>query len=225
MKIFKIHIISPICGLIIFSCTREDVKDVSPNTVYQQYEVFYNKNTNKTQVLAVFRFNNALGTNLKLSSPSDIKFNNDTLVYDALLAMYKREYNGSVTGVFTFTDADKKVYSNSLSEIYQVDYPTMDTVNSTQNYTFNWVGSPISGEEVVSISVDGTTQFNFEYFEQREGGKTNIVFLQERLALLGKGSAVANMERLWGKNISESTKAGGRITSRFKAMDKLFYIK
>jgi len=68
--------------VIVSSCAKEIASDVNQDTIYTDYEVFYNQNTDKTWVVAKFRFGGPTGTLLELDSTSYVTFNGDTLAYN-----------------------------------------------------------------------------------------------------------------------------------------------
>src|SRR5262245_21459177 len=97
----KTKLLKPIALLTILStfmslssCKKEDSDDVNQDKIYAEYELFYDKNTDKTYASAVFKFSNALGTNLQLTSPSEVKFNSDVIPWDPVFSYYRKEYAG-----------------------------------------------------------------------------------------------------------------------------------
>ena len=64
-------------AILFMACPIEDSADVNQDKIYTDYEVFYNSNTDKTQVLARFRFGGATGTLLELNEPAEVYFDED----------------------------------------------------------------------------------------------------------------------------------------------------
>ena len=56
-------------GMLV-GCGSEDSADVNQNTIYTDYELFYNANDDVTHAITRFRFGGALGTILELTSAS-----------------------------------------------------------------------------------------------------------------------------------------------------------
>ena len=99
MKIKLVFTTVALIFLAIFvqSCTKENASDVNQDKIYQYYEVFYNKNTDKTWVVARFNFGGPTGTILELDSGATVKFNNEVLPYNGLFAGHYKEFAGRVT--------------------------------------------------------------------------------------------------------------------------------
>lgn len=94
MKLFQSTAAVFFAGRLLIStpsCSREDSNDADQDRIYAEYDLKYDTNQNKTIVSAVFKFSSALGTNLELSSPSQVKFGTDVLNCDATFACCRKE--------------------------------------------------------------------------------------------------------------------------------------
>ncbi|MFC2176739.1 hypothetical protein ACFLR1_07225, partial [Bacteroidota bacterium] len=137
----------PILMLVLIalsSCVKEVSKNVDQSKIWTSYELFYDQNTNKTQAIALFKFSSELGTTLKLSDPSEVKFDNQQIDWNPESQRYEKELDGFVTnGTFEWTDTDGNVYSNSVV-INQIAYPAIaDTIYKNQVNQIAWIGSAL----------------------------------------------------------------------------------
>lgn len=228
-KILKLQFIIPLVFIaaVITSCTKEESKDVSQDKIYAEYELFYDKNQDKTYASAIFKFSNVLGTQLQLTAPSEIKCNGDIIPYDPVFAYYRKEYAGMVTtGTFVFKDTDGKVYTNVISNIKTITNPVIDTISKSSSYTYTWVGDALATKESAAITVaNAANGVYFQYFYQNTVGSTNFVMGASNLNNLPTGMAVCHLERTIEKAAGSVTSAGGKIRGKYKALNTNVYIK
>lgn len=62
------------------ACEVEASADVNQERIYADYKVFYNSNTDKTWVIARFRFGGPTGTLLELNALASVSFDGDELL-------------------------------------------------------------------------------------------------------------------------------------------------
>jgi hypothetical protein len=212
--------------LFLSACTKEDSKDVNQDKVYSEYELIYNKNTDKTTAVARFKFGGATGTLLELSSPAQVTFNGDVLAYSALWGAHIKEYAGVVsTGTFVYTDNNSATYTNAVGAPVAIAFSAIDTISNTAAYTFSWTGDTISAGETVVLTIDGAAQSNLEVFSTSLVGATSMVLAQNKLVNLGNGDAMAYLEHWKLNTLQQGTPEGGTITVKYKAADKKIYVK
>ncbi len=216
-----------VTAMAITSCKKEDSKDVSQDKIYAEYELSYDKNTDKTYASAIFKFSNALGTNLQLTAPSEVKFGADVIPYDPVFAYYRKEYAGLVSnGTFTFKDKDGVAYTNTISSYAVVTNPAIDTISKSSSYTYTWVGTSVAANEAMGLTIANlANQLTFQYFYQNAVGSTNIILSASQLNNLPTGMAVCHIDRVIEKAASSVTSAGGKIRGKYRALDKNVYIK
>ena len=208
---------------ILQSCTKENSSDVNQDKIYAEYELAYDENLDKTYASCVFKFSNALGTNLQLSAPSEIKFGNDVLTFDPLFSYYRKEYAGLVTsGIFTFTDTLGVSYQNTVTLPSAISNPTIDTIKrSLGAYTYTWIGSANAADSWIGVSINNMQNWgNFQYFQQNNIGAQNIVLGLNQLNQLPIGAAFIQLERVFQKNATNVTSAGGIVRAKYKALNK-----
>lgn len=110
--------------LLFGSCASNEIgqsKDVNQETIYQQYDVSYDENDDKTEVQAQFRFAGVNGTTLVLNEPSKFTLDGELLKVDSSEysgAFYKTVIPGkSSLGKhrLIFTNIDRKRFENEFS--------------------------------------------------------------------------------------------------------------
>ena len=229
MKTFSLSILQGLIllsGLFMFaSCGKENSSDVNQDRIYAEYELYYDKNTDKTYASAIFRFGNATGTPLELTAPSQVKFGNDVIPFDPVLAYYRKEYAGQInSGTFTFEDTQGLTFTNTISSYKSVMFPAMDTIHSSNSYTLTWIGDSITANERIDLWIDGTMQNNAELFVAYTLNQDNFVLPANRLANLGIGNATCTMDRVWETDASSVTSAGGKVRAKYRPLNKTVYV-
>ncbi len=213
---------------IITSCQKPaDSKDVKQDKIYAEYELFYDKNADKTYASASFRFNDGAGTPLTLSSPSEIKFNNDAIPFDPIFNYYRKEYAGQInSGTFNFKDADGKTYSDPVSIAKIITNPTIDTIKRVGAYSYNWIGDSVVANETVGLTIgNNANTLNFQVFLQNTVNSKNLILPLNQLNQLPIGMSSCILDRQIEKAAPNVTSAGGKIRGKYRALNKNLYIK
>lgn len=210
---------------MLASCAKENSNDVNQDRIYAEYELYYDKNADKTYASAIFRFGNATGTQLELTAPSEVKFNNDVIPFDPVFSYYRKEYAGLITtGTFTFTDTEGNSYTNTINPYKTIAFPAIDTIHSNNSYTVTWVGDSLLANERVDLWIDGTMQNNSELFIQYTQGAKDVVLSASRLQNLGIGNATCVMDRIWETTATGVTSAGGKVRAKYRALNETAYV-
>lgn len=213
---------------LLDSCVPEDSVDVNQDRIYADYELFYNSNTDKTWVVARFKFGNALGTALELKEDAFVTFNGDTLPYNAFYAGHFKEYAGYIhSGSFFYRDHNANVFENTIPAVDTIAIPpTLDTIAKSSAYTLSWVGSPLAADEAVGVFIGSNWIWGQDALLYQDGdGATNIVIGTNVLNNVAVGPATCYMDRSKEVNLTEGTSAGGRIRQKFRAKNKSLYVK
>ncbi len=202
------------------SCKKESSDTVAQDKIWTSYTLYYDKNKDKTFARATFKFSNILGTNLELKSPAVVKFNGDVLTFQPLLAYYEKEYAGFISsGSFNYTDLDGHSFTNLISGIKPIAFPSIGTIHTANSYTLTWTGDPIGANEKVTLWLDGINQNNSELFYQNNINSQNIICAANQLQQLGNGPGTGWMERIISPAVQSVTSAGGEIKGVYKALD------
>ena len=212
--------------LFLAGCQKDDSENVNQDSIYSIYELFYNENDDVTKAQATFRFGGPGGTLLDLSEPAFVTFENDELFYRPFSGVHNQEYPGFVeTGDFYYQDLDGNGFTNSVPEIVSIGFGDLDTLSMSESYTFEWEGEPIAENELISLTIDGTQQQNFELFTSTGVGSDNMVLSQSRIDNLGLGIATATLVRSHNLGtVDQGTSEGGRRAVWY-TVEKIIYIE
>ena len=218
----QILLFAVICCFSISGCTIQPSDAVDQAKIWTGYELFYDKNENKTYAKAIFKFGDALGTTLQLSSSSEVRFNNEVLPFNSTTGFYERPYNGFIkTGTFTFRDTRGTTYTNTVAEIVEIDFPAGNllTMKRGTDYRLSWVGTPLTANENIGVLL-GTTPFL-----QIVNGSTSITLGGVQLNNFNAGAYVAIMDRSRLIINLQAPTAGGAITSKYRTTNKAVQIE
>jgi hypothetical protein len=213
--------------IMLVACKKENSKDVNQDKIYAEYELFYDKNQDKTFASAIFKFSTSTGTQLQLTAPSEIKFNADVIPYDPAFAYYRKEYAGLVnSGTFSFKDANGTSYNNSVNLAKIITNPTIDTIKRTGAYTYNWIGDSLSANETIGLVIgNNINTLNFQVFLQNTLNSKNLILPLTQLNQLPVGMSYTQLDRQIETNASMATSAGGKVRGKYRALNKSLYIK
>jgi hypothetical protein len=202
-------------------------KETPPSDFYAEYEISYNENTNKTTVSAVFKEKNAFGANVQLANASDISFEGNNLDWDNFSSYYTKEFTGNVgSGNFKFKDNADKVHNNYVLLVAAIGYSAYDTIHTTSNFNYQWLGLANDAKQKVALYMDGVSLTNLPlYYENNASGGNSITLLATQLQTQGVGSAGCIMERSYYDNATDITSGGGIVKSKYIALNKVIYLK
>ena len=210
------------CSILFMACPIEDSADVNQDKIYTDYEVFYNSNTDKTQVLAKFRFGGATGTILELTEPADVFFSDDKLPFKAIYGGHFKEYAGRITdGMFRYTNIDSVTYENAIPLAETIDFPEdLDTISKSSAYTFTWRGTPLSEGQSVGLFVGSWTWGQDALFYENAVGSTNLILGTNKLGNLPVGKSTWFLDRATQDQVTEGTSEGGYIRAKYRARNR-----
>jgi hypothetical protein len=210
----------------ISSCEKENASDVNQDKIYTDYEVFYDNNSDKSWVIARFRFGGATGTILKLDSTSFVSFGNDTLPYNDLFFGHFKEYAGRINnGTFTYRNLKNEVFVNSLPAYDTIAFsPSFTLLTKSVANTITWSGTPLAINQNVGLFVGGWTWGQDALKVQTSVGATNLVLGTNELAQVPVGPAICFMDRSTDVAVSQGTNEGGRIRGKFRAKNQTIQI-
>jgi hypothetical protein len=216
-------ILFAIVGLIV-SCERENSEDVNQDRIFTEYELYYNANEDKTYATARFRFGNALGTLLELTSPSEVRFNGDLLSFKSGLVYYEKQYAGFVSnGTFSWKDTDGVEFTNVVS-INTIDYPsTLDTIPRTAAFELFWVGDSLSAGETVILTANGIIVGDLQIFTQNNINSKSVILPLNQLQALGQGMGTLWFDRIFNQDLQQKTSTGGVLKGKYRPINKQVY--
>jgi hypothetical protein len=206
---------------MLHSCAKENASDVNQAKIYTDYEVFYDKNSDVTTVVARFRFGGATGTILELDDQSYVRFNTDTLAYNGVYGGHVKQYAGRITsGSFTYKNNDGSVFVNSIPVCDTAVFsPSFTQLQKSQAQTITWMGSALAPNQSVGIFI-GTPAWGQDALAYQDlDGATNIVLGINQMSSLAVGSATAYMDRQTEVAVAQGTSEGGRIRTKYRALN------
>lgn len=212
--------------LFLTSCQKENSNDVNQSRIYASYELFYNANEDITYARASFRFGNITGTPLELTNPSEVRFNDQVLSFNSGLVYYEKTFAGFVqSGTFTWKDTEDNTFNNTI-EMHTIDYPvSLDTIYRDAAFEFLWQGDSLGANEMVTLSIKNILEDDPQLFYQSNVNGKSIMLAMSKLQLLAEGQGQLWMERKYSPSLVEKTSAGGTISSRYRPINKLVYLK
>lgn len=201
------------------SCEKESSLDVNQDKIYTDYEVFYNSNTDKSWVVAKFKFGGPTGTILELDDPAFVLFENDTLPYNVFFNGHYKEYAGQITsGTFSYTDGNGDVYNNSLPSYEDIQFPSdLDTISKSQAFDLQWQGTALSANQYVGLFIGSWAWGNDALLVQTNQGADNLVLGTTQLSNLPLGNSTCFMDRSTEVDVTEGTGEGGKIRGKYRA--------
>jgi hypothetical protein len=212
--------------MLLVACTKDKSSNVNQDRIYQDLELFYDSNTDKTTVIARFKFGGATGTFLELDSGATVKFNGEMLPFNNLLFGHSKEYAGRLNaGTFVYTNVNGKIFTNTLAAIDTIAFPaSLDTVPKSAAYDLAWAGTALQPDETVGIFIGSWTWGQDALYLQDADGATNIVLGKAQLSTLPVGPSTFYMERTVSKKLIEKTTVGGVINTKYRAKNKVVQV-
>lgn len=214
-----------IVSILIFACSgcrkARDADEIDQSFIYTNYEMEYDAAEDLTTVKANFRHLNAVGRQLKLSGGSNVRFNNEVLpeITEALTnaTYYQKEYAGMIEqGAFTWTDADGKVYNNTIT-LRTADIPMdLNEISSASAFELFWWGDQLVEDERVQLRFNVTGGINKTYL-QSSATSESVTIPQNDLSESTPGFVQLSLERRYRPDLQERTLSGGRITAEYKS--------
>jgi hypothetical protein len=207
---------------IFSSCAKESAKDVNQDKIYADYEQYYNKNTDKTTVVARFRFGGITGTLLELDSTDFVTFNGEDLPYNTIYGGHVKEYAGLLSpGTFVYTNLNNETFTNTVPAFDTIAFPvSFDTIVKSHANTLTWAGSPLAPNQAVGLFIGSWTWGQDALYYQDGDGATNLVLGTGQLSNVVVGPAMCYMDRTTDVAVTQGTEKGGRIRGKYHALKK-----
>lgn len=209
-------------SMVLVSCEKESAADVNPAKVYTDYELFYDKNTDKSWAIARFRFGGPTGTLLELDSTDNVSFNGADMPYNFLIGGHFLEYAGFISsGTFSYTDLAGATYVNSLPAFDSIGFQTgFDTIVKSVANTLAWTGTPLAPNQNVGVFVGSWTWGQDALYYQEGDGAQSLVMGTGQLSTVPVGPAVVYMDRSTDVGVAQGTTEGGRIRGKYRALNR-----
>lgn len=209
-------------SFLMLSCDKEDSADVNQDKIYAVYELFYNKNTDKTTAICRLRFGGPTGTLLEATGNAGVTFNGDVMPYSILYSGHAKEYAGLISsGTFVYTNVDGVARTNSAPSMDLISFPSSFTsITKSSANTLTWVGNALGANERAEFFI-GTPEWGQDALFFATGqGSTNIVLGVNQLANVSEGNATCILDRVNEVVATQVTEEGGVSRSRYRALNQ-----
>ena len=220
---FQVAFYGAILSLFVLTaCEVEDSADVNQERIYADYEVFYNSNTDKTWVIARFRFGGPTGTLLELNAPASVSFDGDVLEFNPLFGGHFTELAGQVNqGTFSYTNTNEETFVNSLPAYETIAFPEeLDSLSKSSAFDLAWDGTALGANQRVGLFIGSWAFGDDALFLQTEDNATSLVLGTDQLSNLPLGPSNLFMDRSTEVDITEGTSEGGKIRGKYRAPNK-----
>jgi hypothetical protein len=206
---------------ILLSCTSNEIgniKDVNPDAVYFDYEIWADETNPGVTVNLQYRMGGKNGTTLVLDEPSKVLFDGEQLKVDSAKvtgAYYEiQKPTASFAGkhTVTFTDLNKKEYKE---EIEFIPF-TVDSIPAAMNrgdlvFTFKGL-DPV---DVLDVALTDTSFASADINDTDTIRNGRLIISASRLSKLVNGPINLQFYKEVVKPIKNGTKEGGRILIRY----------
>lgn len=202
--------------MILASCESEDVADVNQEKVETTYSLIYKAKYDETTASANFKFGS---TYLKLSSPSEVLFNDHRLQEDEVLGIvtYDKTFNGVVEGEFYYRNNDKNVYRNELM-LSAVDLPSaLKEISMSDLVLIQWIGEPVQAHETVSVHIWNDQQNFWVGVDDINATSVQVRGADIPVELLGQSTI--QIDRTFLKSLDQAPEEGGLGKSQWLSQE------
>jgi hypothetical protein len=213
-------------ALMTTACHTENSADVNQDRIFTQYELFYNANEDITYARAWFRFGSATGTQLELTSPSQVEFEGDKLSFVKLLGYYEKKIAGyKKSGTFKWEDTAGAAFENTVT-IHEINYGAVpDSVSRTGAFSIPWTGDPLGDTELVGAWINGEKEGDAQAAATIEKGASALIIPADKMAKIGAGTGTIYMDRRFSPELEQATSAGGTGTGIYRPKNKTVIFK
>ena len=210
-----------ISALTLFSCTSNEIgnsKDVNPDAVYFDYEVWADETNPDVTVNLQYRMGGKNGTTLVLDNPSKVLFDGEQLKVDsakvtgAYYEVQKPAVSFAGKHTVTFTDLNKKEYKEEIEFVpFTVD--PIDSVVRRGDLVFTFKG--LDPVDVLEVALTDTVFASEDINDMDTVRNGRLVIPAKRLSALENGPINLLFYKEIIKPVKNGTKEGGRILIRY----------
>ena len=202
---------------LVSSCARDVSVNVNQDSIFTEYRLVYEAESDKTYARATFRFGGETGTILELSDPAEVSADSTPLGWKPVLGWYETESAGiDSASSFLYTDLDNNSFENDILMAAEIDFPAdLDSISKSAAYTLEWDGVELATNESVIVTINGINEGDVKVFIQNAAAATDIVLDKDKLEGIGTGEATIFMERFTVQNLLQGTTEGGAVWSRY----------
>ncbi|HET9744069.1 MAG TPA: hypothetical protein VFP97_00065 [Chitinophagaceae bacterium] len=207
--------------LTMTSCTSDEignVKDVNPDAIYFDYEIWADETNPEVTVHLQYRMGGKNGTTLVLEEPSKVLLDGEQLNLDsakvtgAYYEVQKPAASFAGKHTITFTDPNKKEYK----EEFEFVPFTLDSISPVMNrgdlvFTFKGL-EPV---DVIDVALTDTSFTSADINDTATVRNGRLVISANRLTALVNGPINLQFYKDAIKPIKNGTREGGRILIRY----------
>ncbi len=206
----------------LYSCEVENASDVNQEKIYTIYEQFYDANSDKTTVVAQFKFGGPTGTILKLNTTDFVTFNGEELPYNAFYAGYVTEFAGEIdAGTFSYTNAEGQTFTNQVPTVSSIAFPDdFDTITKSKAEELMWDGSALANDESVGLFIGSWKWGDDALYLQTSEGASKLVLGKIQKKNLPVGPSTCILDRTKQLEAEDATSEGGVIRNKYRAVSK-----
>ena len=205
----------------LVSCRKENSEKIDQNEVWSEYRLIYRSDIDSTFARARFLHENSQGQNLKLSSNSSIRINEETPIYKSAFAWYEQIIPGKKSAVsFYYSDLDGKEYKNKVEIVSGAELPEIDSIFKDSLYYVPWIGGPLQDGEMVFLFLDGNLKNKLPYIPIDSVDKNGVFIVPDSLIPLVVGDVTIHFERFNTKE-ANGTLAGSKQLSHYISRKKV----
>lgn len=204
--------------ILLASCSSNEIssiKDVNPDAVYFDYQVWAEEGKDDATINLQYRMGGKNGTTLVLDEPSKVSLDSEQLNVDSatLTGAYYEVQRPivSFTGkhTITFTDLNKKEYKEEFEFTPFTLEPDVPATVVRGDLVFNFKGlDPIDYLSVILTDTSFTSK-DINDIDTVKNGR--LVITADRLSALTNGPINLQFIRELDKPVKNGTKEGGRL--------------
>lgn len=205
-----------LAAFIAFGCASSEIadsKDVNQKKIHQSYSVTYDASGDDSYaVWAQFRFGGDKGTTLKLSEPSIVTINGESMEEDQS-DFYGCSYGTKIKGTnkfsFKFIDTEKTEYVNTIT-VLSVKPKPIKVINGDRESNIYWIGNKLEKNETVTVYIEDNAG-NLAQSSTDIVGTDYIVVKPEDLQNLVNGDGQIYFQRVKSVSAQQAADEGGSI--------------
>jgi hypothetical protein len=206
---------------ILFACTSNEIgnsKDVNPDAVYFDYEIWADETNPDVTVNLQYRMGGPNGTTLVLNEPSKVLFDGEQLKVDSAKvtgAYYEvQKPTASFAGKHTivFTDLNKKEYKEEIEFIpFTVD--SISPITNRGDLVFTFKG--LNAVDVLDVALTDTSYSSDDINDTDTIRNGRLFIPASKLSKLVNGPINLQFYKEVEMPVKNGSKEGGRVLIRY----------
>lgn len=218
--------------VFLFSCTSNEIgnsKDVNPDAVFFDYEIWAEEGKEDVTVNLQYRMGGKNGTTLVLDEPSKVILDGEQLKVDsAKVTGAYYEVQRPITSfagkhTISFTDLNKKEYNEEFEFTPFTLEPNVPAVLERGDLVFNFKG--LESVEVLSVTLTDTSFQSADIMNDIDTVRNGrLVIASHRLSALVNGPINLQLYKEIDMPVKNGTKEGGNLHIRY-GLNRHFELK